>query len=170
MAGRPIKDALVRRRECLGLCPKTKSPRVAGGFIGAVSRFGDFAEMHFGAHVRVCSLNFKQDQRDGLKTVINEKELRWREVERVRPPRGTGCKNQKPQSKPPRLSLFGAGGGGRTRTVSLPTDFESASSANSNTPAKRMQNNLPNKYTTPFSKNQLLFSRCAREFDGAVGL
>ena len=32
--------------------------------------------------------------------------------------------------------FVGAGGGGRTRTVSLPTDFESASSANSNTPAK----------------------------------
>ena len=29
----------------------------------------------------------------------------------------------------------GAGGGGRTRTVSLPTDFESVTSANSITPA-----------------------------------
>ena len=33
------------------------------------------------------------------------------------------------------LSLFGAGGGGRTRTVSLPLDFESSTSANSITPA-----------------------------------
>ncbi len=31
--------------------------------------------------------------------------------------------------------LFGAGGGGRTRTVSLPPDFESGTSANSITPA-----------------------------------
>ena len=31
--------------------------------------------------------------------------------------------------------VFYAGSGGRTRTVSLPTDFESASSANSNIPA-----------------------------------
>ncbi len=30
---------------------------------------------------------------------------------------------------------FGAGGGGRTRTVSLPLDFESSTSANSITPA-----------------------------------
>ena len=30
-----------------------------------------------------------------------------------------------------------AGGGGRTRTVSLPTDFESVTSANSITPAYR---------------------------------
>ncbi len=34
-----------------------------------------------------------------------------------------------------RSSLFGAGGGGRTRTVLLPTDFESVTSANSITPA-----------------------------------
>lgn len=34
-----------------------------------------------------------------------------------------------------RLGTIGAGGGGRTRTVSPPTDFESVSSANSNTPA-----------------------------------
>ena len=34
-----------------------------------------------------------------------------------------------------RLFVFGAGGGGRTRTVSLPPDFESGTSANSITPA-----------------------------------
>ena len=34
------------------------------------------------------------------------------------------------------LLKSGAGGGGRTRTVSLPMDFESTSSADSNTPAK----------------------------------
>ena len=33
------------------------------------------------------------------------------------------------------LIKFGAGGGGRTRTVSLPPDFESGTSANSITPA-----------------------------------
>ena len=33
-------------------------------------------------------------------------------------------------------TFSGAGGGGRTRTGVSPTDFESASSANSNTPAK----------------------------------
>ena len=33
------------------------------------------------------------------------------------------------------LYWFGAGGGGRTRTVLLPTDFESVTSANSITPA-----------------------------------
>ena len=32
--------------------------------------------------------------------------------------------------------LHGAGSGGRTRTVSLPPDFESGASANSTTPAK----------------------------------
>ena len=31
---------------------------------------------------------------------------------------------------------YGAGSGGRTRTVSLPKDFESSSSANSNIPAQ----------------------------------
>ena len=35
-----------------------------------------------------------------------------------------------------RLFLFGAGGGTRTHTVSLPTDFESVTSANSIIPAK----------------------------------
>ena len=34
-----------------------------------------------------------------------------------------------------RHNPFGAGGGGRTRTVSLPLDFESSTSANSITPA-----------------------------------
>ena len=34
-----------------------------------------------------------------------------------------------------RTGFFGAGGGGRTRTVSLPLDFESSTSANSITPA-----------------------------------
>ena len=33
------------------------------------------------------------------------------------------------------LGIRNAGGGGRTHTVSPPTDFESVSSANSNTPA-----------------------------------
>ena len=32
-------------------------------------------------------------------------------------------------------AFTGAGSGGRTRTVSLPPDFESGTSANSNTPA-----------------------------------
>ena len=32
--------------------------------------------------------------------------------------------------------FLGAGGGGRTRMVSLPPDFESGASANSTTPAK----------------------------------
>ena len=35
--------------------------------------------------------------------------------------------------------LIHAGGGGRTRTVSLPTDFESVTSANSITPAQYIQ-------------------------------
>ena len=34
--------------------------------------------------------------------------------------------------------IFGAGGGGRTRTVSLPQDFESSTSANSITPASAL--------------------------------
>ena len=34
------------------------------------------------------------------------------------------------------LCLYGAGSGGRTRTVSLPQDFESSTSANSIIPAK----------------------------------
>ena len=34
-----------------------------------------------------------------------------------------------------RVFLFGAGSGGRTRTVSLPLDFESSTSANSIIPA-----------------------------------
>ena len=43
---------------------------------------------------------------------------------------------KRPHFSGDKCGLFaGAGGGGRTRTVSLPTDFESASSANSNTPA-----------------------------------
>ena len=33
------------------------------------------------------------------------------------------------------MLIYGAGGGGRTRTVSLPRDFESRTSANSITPA-----------------------------------
>ena len=37
------------------------------------------------------------------------------------------------------LVFLGAGGGGRTRTVSPPMDFESTSSANSNTPANISQ-------------------------------
>ncbi len=47
-------------------------------------------------------------------------------------------------------SFRGAGGGGRTRTVSLPTDFESVTSANSITPA-----NISISYCiTKFQKNQ----------------
>ena len=37
----------------------------------------------------------------------------------------------------PQRYPIGAGGGGRTRTVSLPPDFESGTSANSITPANR---------------------------------
>ena len=40
------------------------------------------------------------------------------------------------KSKSKDLDFFGAGGGGRTRMVSLPPDFESGASANSTTPAK----------------------------------
>ena len=40
-------------------------------------------------------------------------------------------------------AFFGADGGGRTRTVLLPADFESASSANSNTPASHILSHLP---------------------------
>ena len=36
-------------------------------------------------------------------------------------------------------SLNGAGGGGRTHTVSLPRDFESRASANSTTPANQFK-------------------------------
>ena len=43
--------------------------------------------------------------------------------------------NKKYLSGKNHLGTIGAGGGGRTRTVSPPTDFESVSSANSNTPA-----------------------------------
>ena len=44
----------------------------------------------------------------------------------------------------------GAGGGTRTHTVLPPTDFESVSSANSNTPAKLLQA----YFTTDFLKFQ----------------
>ena len=44
----------------------------------------------------------------------------------------------------------GAGGGGRTRTVSLPLDFESSTSANSITPAYM----TASYYNTSRSKNQ----------------
>ena len=43
--------------------------------------------------------------------------------------------NKKYLSGKNHLGTIGAGGGGRTHTVSPPTDFESVSSANSNTPA-----------------------------------
>ena len=46
------------------------------------------------------------------------------------------------------MLLVGAGGGGRTRTVSLPLDFESSTSANSITPA------LPVYYSILHSRNQ----------------
>ena len=51
------------------------------------------------------------------------------------------------------LGIRNAGDGGRTHTVSPPTDFESVSSANSNTPAHM----LLVQYTTGLSKNQDLF-------------
>ena len=50
--------------------------------------------------------------------------------------------------------FVGAGSRGRTDTVSLPTDFESVTSANSIIPAK-----LPHYYITLFSKNQVLFEK-----------
>ena len=43
--------------------------------------------------------------------------------------------NKKYLSGKNHLGTIGAGGGGRTRTMSPSTDFESVSSANSNTPA-----------------------------------
>ena len=43
--------------------------------------------------------------------------------------------NKKYLSGKNHLGMIGAGDGGRTHTVSPPTDFESVSSANSNTPA-----------------------------------
>ena len=43
--------------------------------------------------------------------------------------------NKKYLSGKNHLGTIGAGDGGRTHTVSPPTDFESVSSANSNTPA-----------------------------------
>ena len=53
------------------------------------------------------------------------------------PPYSTPVTMQKRPQKALRLLGFyiSAGGGGRTHTVSPPTDFESVSSANSNTPA-----------------------------------
>ena len=53
----------------------------------------------------------------------------------MRPPFRPPCYTDQKEKDAYASLLFGAGGGGRTRTVSLPTDFESASSANSNTPA-----------------------------------
>ena len=44
--------------------------------------------------------------------------------------------NKKYLSGKNHLGTIGAGDGGRTHTVSPPTDFESVSSANSNTPAQ----------------------------------
>ena len=46
------------------------------------------------------------------------------------------CRRRHQKNNPQkRVAFFGAGGGGRTRTVSLPLDFESSTSANSITPA-----------------------------------
>lgn len=47
--------------------------------------------------------------------------------------------NKKYLSGKNHLGTIGAGDGGRTHTVSPPTDFESVSSANSNTPAYEQQ-------------------------------
>ena len=59
------------------------------------------------------------------------------------------------KTQPPKkgLCFLGAGGGGRTRTVSPPKDFESSSSANSNTPAHLTY------YNTNRDKNQALSAR-----------
>ena len=54
----------------------------------------------------------------------------------------------------------GAGGGGRTRTVSLPTDFESVTSANSITPAHL----LPFYYTLIYLKCKNFIPKNKREF------
>ena len=48
--------------------------------------------------------------------------------------RSRGIQIKKERSE--RFVLFSAGGGTRTRTISLPSDFESDTSANSITPAK----------------------------------
>ena len=49
------------------------------------------------------------------------------------------------------LGTIGAGGGGRTRTMSPSTDFESVSSANSNTPANIEHSN----YNANEAQNQV---------------
>ena len=59
-----------------------------------------------------------------------------------------------------KLGFFvGAGSGTRTHTVSLPTDFESVTSANSIIPAK-----LPYYYITSVFKNQVFFEKLALFF------
>ena len=57
--------------------------------------------------------------------------------------------------------LFGADGGGRTHTVSLPRDFESRASANSTTPAK-LRLIL---YNTFFQKAILILKYVAEKYE-----
>ncbi len=51
------------------------------------------------------------------------------------PPASSPVRLNQTQRHPTGTSVFGAGGGTRTHTVLLPTDFESVTSANSITPA-----------------------------------
>ena len=51
------------------------------------------------------------------------------------PPASSPVRHNQTQRHPTGASVFGAGGGTRTHTVLLPTDFESVTSANSITPA-----------------------------------
>ena len=60
--------------------------------------------------------------------------------------------NKAPRQKP--RGLFGAGGGGRTRTLSPGPDFESGTSANSITPAWSCDATY---YTITSFQNQVLF-------------
>ena len=59
-----------------------------------------------------------------------------------------------------RLFFCGAGGGGRTRMVSLPPDFESGASANSTTPAK-LRFIL---YNTFYKKSRIIFTYLNEKF------
>ena len=64
-----------------------------------------------------------------------------------------------------RLPLLGAGGGGRTRMVSLPPDFESGASANSTTPAKLrylLYNNAEEKsrFILPYNDEKFIDFLC----------
>ena len=55
--------------------------------------------------------------------------------DRFVPPASSPVRLNQTQRHPTGASVFGAGGGTRTHTVLLPTDFESVTSANSITPA-----------------------------------